>query len=65
MALYATASELASYLQQDLDTATATLVLTVASGAFAREADTGSTPCTGRPVSATGTRGHPTRSTWT
>jgi hypothetical protein len=40
MALYATASELASYLQQDLDTSTATLVLTVASGAFAREADT-------------------------
>src|SRR4051812_25360442 len=40
MALYATASELASYLQQDLDTSTATLVLTVASGAFAHEADT-------------------------
>lgn len=40
MALYATASDLASYLQQDLDTSTATLVLTVASGIFAREADT-------------------------
>jgi hypothetical protein len=40
MALYATASELASYLQQDLDTSTATLVLTTASGLFAREADT-------------------------
>jgi hypothetical protein len=40
MALYATASELASYLQKDLDTASATLVLTVASGMFAREADT-------------------------
>lgn len=40
MALYATASELASYLQKDLDTASATLVLTVASGQFAREAET-------------------------
>jgi hypothetical protein len=40
MALYATASELASYLQQDLDTASATLVLTVASDRFASEADT-------------------------
>jgi hypothetical protein len=40
MALYATASELASYLQKDLDTATATLVLTAASGRFAREAET-------------------------
>jgi hypothetical protein len=40
MALYASASELASYLQKDLDTASATLVLTVASGMFAREADT-------------------------
>jgi hypothetical protein len=40
MALYATASELASYLQKDLDTSTATLVLTVASATFAREAET-------------------------
>jgi hypothetical protein len=40
MALYATASELASYLQKDLDTSSATLVLTVASGRFAYEADT-------------------------
>lgn len=40
MALYATATELASYLQQDLDTATATLVLTVASGQFSLSADT-------------------------
>lgn len=40
MALYATASELASYLQKDLDTATATLVLTTASARFAREAET-------------------------
>lgn len=40
MALYATASELASYLQQDLDTATATLALQGASAQFARAADT-------------------------
>jgi glucan biosynthesis protein len=40
MALYATPAELASYLQQDLDTATATLVLTVASGQFSLYADT-------------------------
>jgi hypothetical protein len=40
MALYATASELASYLQKDLDTATAELVLTTASARFAREAET-------------------------
>jgi hypothetical protein len=40
MALYATASELASYLQKDLDTASATLVLTIASGRFARDAET-------------------------
>lgn len=40
MAQYATPSELASYLQQDLDAATANLVLTVASGEFARAADT-------------------------
>jgi hypothetical protein len=46
MAQYATASELASYLQQDLDTATANLVLTTASAAFAREADTAWTATT-------------------
>lgn len=40
MALYATPTELASYLQQDLDTATATLVLTVASAQFSLAADT-------------------------
>jgi hypothetical protein len=40
MVQYATASELASYLQQDLDTATATLLLTTASGLFDREAQT-------------------------
>jgi hypothetical protein len=40
MALYASAAELASYLQKDLDTASATLVLTIASGRFAHEADT-------------------------
>lgn len=40
MALYATPEELASYLQQDVDTATATLVLTVASAQFSRAADT-------------------------
>lgn len=40
MALYATPTELASYLQQDLDSATATLVLTVASGQFSLYADT-------------------------
>lgn len=40
LALYATPSDLASYLQKDLDTATATLVLTTASGMFAREAQT-------------------------
>lgn len=40
MALYATDSELASYLQKDLDTASATLVLTIASDRFAYEADT-------------------------
>jgi hypothetical protein len=40
VALYATASELASLLQKDLDTATATLVLTIASGQFVREAET-------------------------
>jgi hypothetical protein len=35
-----TASELASYLQQDLDTSTATLVLTLAGATFEKEADT-------------------------
>jgi hypothetical protein len=40
MTLLATASELASYLQKDLDTASATLVLQVASARFAREAGT-------------------------
>jgi hypothetical protein len=37
---YATASELASYLQQDVDTATATLNLQVASQLFSTRADT-------------------------
>jgi hypothetical protein len=46
MALYATASELASYLQQDLDTASATLALTLASGAFSGAAETWFTPTT-------------------
>lgn len=40
MAMYATPSELASYLQQDLDTATATLVLQVVSARFAELAHT-------------------------
>lgn len=40
MALYATPTELASYLQQDVDTSTATLVLTIASGQFSLAADT-------------------------
>ena len=40
MAMYASAAELASYLQQDLDTATANLALTLASGEFAAAADT-------------------------
>jgi hypothetical protein len=40
MAMYATPSELASYLQQDLDTATATLALTTASAEFSRVAET-------------------------
>ena len=44
MAMYATASELASYLQQDLDTASATQALTLASGDFSRAADTWWTP---------------------
>lgn len=40
MVMYATAAELASYLQQDLDTSTATLVLTLASGRFSTAART-------------------------
>lgn len=46
MALYASALELASYLQKDLDTASATLALTLASGTFASAADTAFTPTT-------------------
>lgn len=38
--MYATAAELASYLQKDLDTATATLAITVASGMFSTRAAT-------------------------
>jgi hypothetical protein len=37
---YATASELASYLEQDVDTSTATLALQVASALFSTRADT-------------------------
>lgn len=44
--MYATASDLASYLQKDLDTATATLALTVASGMFSLRAATAFTPTT-------------------
>jgi hypothetical protein len=40
MAMYATPAELASYLQRDLDTSTATLVLTIASDLFAERANT-------------------------
>ena len=40
MAMHATPSELASYLQKDLDTASATLALTLASGDFEGAADT-------------------------
>lgn len=40
MAMYATPSHLAGYLQQDLDTYTATQALETASAEFAREADT-------------------------
>jgi hypothetical protein len=40
MAMYASPSELASYLQKDVDTATATLVLTIASDLFANRANT-------------------------
>jgi hypothetical protein len=39
MAMYATPTELAGFLQQDLDTYTATQALTLASTEFAREAD--------------------------
>jgi hypothetical protein len=46
MALLATASELASYLQKDLDTATAELVLAIASARFARDAERAFTPTT-------------------
>jgi hypothetical protein len=46
MAQYATASELASRLQKDLDTASANQVLTLASGLFNREAETAWTPTT-------------------
>lgn len=46
MAQYATASELASYLQEDVDNATANLLLTTASGLFDREAQTTFTPTT-------------------
>jgi len=40
MAQYATASELASYLQKDLDTASAVQALTLASGEFSATAET-------------------------
>lgn len=40
MPQYATASELASYLQQDVDTSTANLLLTMASSEFDNAADT-------------------------
>jgi hypothetical protein len=42
--MYATPSELASYLQQDLDTSSATLALQVASQLFSMRADTAFTP---------------------
>lgn len=44
--LYATASDLASYLQQDVDTSTATLTLQVASQMFSTRADTMFVPTT-------------------
>lgn len=44
--MYATASELASYLKQDLDTSTATLALQVASQLFSTRADTMFVPTT-------------------
>jgi hypothetical protein len=40
MAMYATPAELASYLQRDLDTSSATLALTIASDLFAERANT-------------------------
>jgi hypothetical protein len=40
MAMYATVSELASFLKQDVDTSTATLALTIASDLFADRANT-------------------------
>jgi hypothetical protein len=43
---YATASELASYIQSDVDTSTAVLLLQLASAEFNREADTSFTPIT-------------------
>lgn len=46
MVQYATAEQLASYLQQDVDTATANLVLTMASGSFSQAADTWFAPTT-------------------
>jgi hypothetical protein len=44
--LYASASDLASYLQQDIDTSTATLALQVASQLFSTRADTMFLPTT-------------------
>jgi hypothetical protein len=44
--MYATAAELASYLQKDLDTSTATLAITVASGMFSTRAATAFAPTT-------------------
>jgi hypothetical protein len=44
--MYATASDLASYLQKDLDTATATLAITVSSGMFSARAATMFAPTT-------------------
>lgn len=55
MAPYATPSELASYMQQDLDASTATLVLTLASAEFSRIADTQFTS-TAVTYTTTGTR---------
>lgn len=46
MVQYATPSELASYLQQDLDASTANLVLTLASWQFSQAADTWWSPQT-------------------
>lgn len=56
MVMYATPSDLASYLQKDLDTATATLVLTLASAEFTKSsrtvfaATTATYTTTGRPA---------------